>query len=291
MIKINLLPEPDDSETLRRATFAGAGATFVGVIILGILQLFFAKSEIIDNKKKLNQLKTELAQLKEQTQEVQELEKLKDDLEQTAKAILSVKFKQIGPSRFFQDVIQATPERVWLSGAEENEPGVLTVKGFALNDFSLASFLKNLEQFEYIVSTDLKSSTTSYLTKIISYDTEYSAYSFLVSPADKLKETIGVIKEEAKARGIKVYSKPPPQKSQQVINSSGANTADKSDDGSTKRLVGWGRFMKPAEGIYVWNLSEGTEAKQFIINLKYDFLKMNGIAVKNTEDDKAGAPS
>ena len=181
MIKINLLPEPDDSETLRRATFAGAGATFVGVIILGILQLFFAKSEIIDNKKKLNQLKTELAQLKEQTQEVQELEKLKNDLEQTAKAILSVKFKQIGPSRFFQDVIQATPERVWLSGAEENEPGVLTVKGFALNDFSLASFLSCWdisslsEGVRYLVIPN-NSVTSSPISKELPYFLRYESF-------------------------------------------------------------------------------------------------------------------
>lgn len=283
MIKINLLNEPDDSETIKRATYAGAGASFVGIILLGVLQLFFAKSEIVDTKKKLGQLKTELAQLKEQTQEVQELEKLKNELEQTAKAILSVKFKQIGPSRFFQDLIAATPERVWLSGAEENEPGVLTVKGYALNDFSLASFLKNLEQYEYIASSDLKSSLTSYLTKVITYDTEYSAYSFLVAPADKINESVNSIKNEAKARGIKVYAKPPPQESQQVVNGANPNTTQGTANGGSERLVGWGRFMKPAEGIYVWNLSEGTEAKSFIINIKYDFLKMNGLTQKNTE--------
>lgn len=287
MIKINLLPEPDDSYAIRRACFAGGGASAVSILLLVLFQYFLLTSEVGRQKESVSQLKQQLAAVKEKTREVSDLDERKQSLKVMAESIARVKLQQIGPARLLEDLNLAVPERVWLT--ELDEAGSrYTIRGVGLNDFAVAAFESALQKRSYVQSADLKETSTVYLTKIISFNTADSTNTYFVTPANRVQDVGRIIKDEAKLRGLQVFTRPPKSSSQKIVNKPGMSggVADASSDQS-KKLVGWGRFMKVPDGIYYWNLSEGTEAKEFEITLAYDFLGMKpSDIVAPSEGDK-----
>lgn len=270
MIKINLLPEPDDSTAIRRATGAIGGALFVGLILLVGIQYLILSGEISESKREISGLKKDLALIKEKTSEVAELDTRKAELEEIAQSIAKVKLQQIGPVRLFEDLNRALPERAWITSYVEDKEKV-TVRGLALNNFAVSQFQSGLEAYSYLKNIFLRETVVVYLNKIITYNTADSAYSFFIIPADKTKEVDRIVRVEADERGLKVYPKPPPKAIQSETNRIGGSTS-----GGGKRIVGWGRYIQVPEGIYVWELSQGTEARQFTIEFSYDFMKLSG---------------
>lgn len=284
MIKINLLPEPDDSYAIRRACFAGGGATSVAILLLILFQYFLLTSEVGHQKESVSQLQQQLAAVKEKTREVSDLDERKQGLKVMAESIARVKLQQIGPARLLEDLNLAVPERVWLTSLEEGGSRY-TIRGIGLNDFAVAAFESALQKRSYVKSADLKETSTVYLTKIISFNTADSAYTYFVIPATRVQDVGRIIKEEAKLRGLQVFTRPPKSSSQKIVNKPGMSggVVDSTSEKS-KKLVGWGRFMKVPDGIYYWNLSEGTEAKEFEITLAYDFLGMKPSDIINSAD-------
>lgn len=286
MIKINLLPEPDDSYAIRRACLAGGGATTLAILALILFQYLLLTSEVGHQKDSIAQLQKQLAAVKEKTREVSDLDERKQELKEMAESIARVKLQQIGPARLLEDLNAAVPEKVWLTGLEE-AGSKYTIKGIGLNDFAVAAFESSLQKRSYVQSADLKESTTAFLTKIISFNTADSAYTYFVIPANKTQEVGRIIKDEAKLRGLQVYTRPPRSSSQKITNKPGMSggVADASS-AANKKLVGWGRFTKIPDGIYYWNLSEGTEAKEFEIILSYDFLGMKPADIISPSENK-----
>lgn len=270
MIKINLLSEPDDSTAVRRATSAIGGAFFLGVILLLGFQYLILSGQISESKRQITGLKTDLALIKEKTSEVAELDTRKSELEEIAQSIAKVKLQQIGPVRLFEDLNKALPERAWITSYVE-EDGKVTVRGLALNNFAVSQFQSGLEAYSYLKNVALRETVVVYLNKIITYNTADSDYSFYIIPADRVKEVERLVRDEADERGLKIYPRPPPKSIQSETNRSAGPTS-----GGEGRVVGWGRFIQIPEGIYLWELSQGTESRLFTIEFNYDFMKLSG---------------
>jgi type IV pilus assembly protein PilN len=270
MIKINLLQEPDDSTAVRRATSAIGGAFFVGLVLLVCIQYFIYRGQISQSKREISGLKADLAVIKEKTREVAELDSRKVELEDIAQSIAKVKLQQIGPVRLLEDLNYALPERAWITSYVE-EKGRVTLTGLALNNFVVSQFQSGLEAYPYLKDISLRETVEVYLNKVITYNTADSSYSFFIAPVEKVKDVEKVVRAEADERGLKIYPKPPPSSVQSETNrTAGPET------GGDGRVVGWGRFIQVPEGIYFWELSQGTEARRFTIEFSYDFMKLSG---------------
>ncbi|MCB0352082.1 MAG: PilN domain-containing protein [Bdellovibrionales bacterium] len=159
MIKINLLGEEGPRDTSGILWIAG----FVGVLVL-----FFAVSAFlyIDVTSKLSvaqqekeDLERQLAQIQKTTKEVRELEKKQQDLNAKLAVIARLKLSKMGPVRVMDDLNSSIPERSWLTNVRERS-NLMTLEGFALDNQTVATFMRDLEDSDYFSAVELDESKT-----------------------------------------------------------------------------------------------------------------------------------
>ena len=154
MIKINLLGEVktrDHSAVLFLAGWAGA------LVLLAVVMFVVHEStgsQIADLKGETELMETQLKNLKEKTKSVADLEKRKQELDDKLKIIALLKKSKNGPVRVLDDLNLSVPERSWLTGVQESE-NVLRISGFAVDNQTVATFMKDLANSEYFERVDL----------------------------------------------------------------------------------------------------------------------------------------
>jgi type IV pilus assembly protein PilN len=166
MIKINLLPfrAARRKENIRRQISIYALSVVFSLAVMGYFYLDFnrqlaaleadkaeKKSELdsyAEASRKIEELKTKIKQIRSKLEVIRELEKNKS-----------------GPVRLLDEISMAVPrEKLWLSSLEENK-GILTLRGTAMDNDTVALFMTNLERQEHIISVDLKSTRLENLEK------------------------------------------------------------------------------------------------------------------------------
>lgn len=154
MIKINLLGEVKEVDNTIKLQVAG----FAGTLVVLLLAFYFlyssTSSQFEDLTERKAQLNTEINQLKKVTNEVRELEKKRQDLQDKIIVIAKLKKNKLGPVKLLDDLNQALPEKAWLREMRESS-GTLKSTGLALDNQTIATFMKNLEKSEFFLSVDL----------------------------------------------------------------------------------------------------------------------------------------
>ena len=103
-------------------------------------------------------LKKEIEPLNVQLKEVGDLQQKVKALEQKIKVIDDLTKKKVGPVKVLESLSLATPSRLWLTEFKENG-GNLTVSGLAVDNQTVADFLKALSTFAYFNNVDLIETT------------------------------------------------------------------------------------------------------------------------------------
>lgn len=159
MIRINLLPIKElKAEVVRRRelTIGGISLAFTGVLILGVYLYQWRQGSALENE--LDELRTELQVLNVKAKDVAELQKRIKEFEGKNKVIEDINKKKSGPVRVMESLSVATPGALWLTEFKE-AAGNVTMTGVAVDNQTIAAFLKALGSYAYFSNTELVETT------------------------------------------------------------------------------------------------------------------------------------
>jgi type IV pilus assembly protein PilN len=159
MIRINLLPVRQiKAEVGRRQELIIAGGS-LGLIVALLLGLNLYQSYRLSGlEKQLTELRKEIEALNLKAQGVVELGKKVSDLRGKLNVIEELNKKKTGPVRVMESLSSATPSRLWLTQFKETG-GALTIDGLAIDNQTIADFLKSLSGSLYFTGVDLVETT------------------------------------------------------------------------------------------------------------------------------------
>lgn len=154
MIKINLLGDKSGS------SFGGHFQIALFIFSVACLGMGFYtatayisyQSEFVAQQDTL--YRAQLSDLKKITKEVRGLEKKREMLKRKIEIIEALKSRKIGPVHVLDDLNIAVPEKSWLLEVRD-KGGVLRIDGLALDNQTIADFIKRLEKSEYFIRVDL----------------------------------------------------------------------------------------------------------------------------------------
>ena len=159
MIKINLLGDDGGRDS---SAVMWLGGFVLSMVVLGVSFFLLhqgASQNVADATLEVEGLKNQLEQIQRTTKEVRDLEKKRKELHEKLAVIAKLKKSKLGPVRILDDLNTSIPERSWLTGLKESN-GLLRIDGFALDNQTIATFMKDLEKSEYYLSVDLDESKT-----------------------------------------------------------------------------------------------------------------------------------
>ena len=155
MPRINLLPWREAERKQRRQEF-GVGAVaallFAGVIAFAVN---WQMSAAIDNQMERNQyLKGEIANLDKQIAEILDLEQRKQRLSSRIQVIEQLERSRPEIVHVFDQLVRTLPDGVYLTGIKQAERK-LTLRGLAQSSTRVASYMRNLDQSEWLTDPSL----------------------------------------------------------------------------------------------------------------------------------------
>ena len=155
MIRINLLSAREIRAEIGRRQDLTVAAASLGVTLALILIVFlyqFSRSTLLSSR--LSGMRQEIAALENRAKEVTELQKNIGELKQKVKVIDDLSKKKVGPVRVMESLSGATPVRLWLTEFKENA-GNLSLNGMAVDNQTVADFLKALSSTAYFKDVEL----------------------------------------------------------------------------------------------------------------------------------------
>lgn len=159
MIRINLLPvRAIEAEVGRRQELLVSGVClgFATVLILGAYGFQYYRLSKLNRE--FEALKKEVGALDVQAKGVAELEKKIGDLKGKLKVIDDLNQKKVGPVRVLESLSSATPARLWITEFKESG-GKVSLSGIAIDNQTIADFLKGLSKLTYFTDVDLVETT------------------------------------------------------------------------------------------------------------------------------------
>lgn len=155
MIRINLLPVKEiKAEVGRRQDLTAAGVLIGLTLVLALGVFLFQRYRISGLENEIASIKKEIEALNVQVKEVGELEKKVAELQEKYRAIDELRKRKTGPVRVMEGLSAAVPEKLWLTQFRESG-GSLTITGLAVDNQTVADFMKGLSQSPYFRNVDL----------------------------------------------------------------------------------------------------------------------------------------
>jgi type IV pilus assembly protein PilN len=161
MIRINLLPVKEAQRALGRRQQLSVALLSVSVALLVMVVPYVLQGRrMAQLDRDVAQLNAEIERFNAQTREVRELEKKRTELQAKLRVIDELKRKRVGPVRMLEDLSSATPQKLWLvSFSETNNQATIT--GMALDNQTIASFMRALQGSSYFYDVDLVETSQS----------------------------------------------------------------------------------------------------------------------------------
>ena len=155
MIRINLLPIKEAQRALGRRRQMSVGLLCLAVAFLMMVIPFMLQSRSLTRLQgETEQLQAEVAKLEAQAKEVKDLDKKRAELAAKLKIIDDLKRKRVGPVHILEDMSTATPEKLWLVDFND-VGGVATITGMAVDNQTIATFMRQLQMSKYYFDVDL----------------------------------------------------------------------------------------------------------------------------------------
>ncbi len=161
MIRINLLPVKEAQRAIgRRQQLSVAVLGLVLAILAMIVPYLLQGHTLARLDTELEQLRVQVVKLDQQTREVRDLEKKHKELQAKLKVIEDLNQKRVGPVRILQDLSSATPEKLWLLDFTDVNAQA-TITGLALDNQTIATFMRQLQSSKYFFEVDLVETSQS----------------------------------------------------------------------------------------------------------------------------------
>ena len=159
MIRINLLPVKETELAARRSQEIRLVVLVLALLAVGIVaDRVRAGRTMARLDQEAADLEAELVVLRERVAEATRLEQQRKDLDTKLKVIAELSQKRVGPAGVLRDLSRATPDRLWLLDVTESA-GAATVSGKALDNQTIADFLRALANSPYFTGVDLSETT------------------------------------------------------------------------------------------------------------------------------------
>ncbi len=156
MIRINLL---SDREAIRKETTRQLISIYVLVLVLALVISGAVHFTLYQKKKGIEEdiqlTKTRLEELKEKVAEVERYKQFKAELLKKLDVIRSLKKNKILSVQLLDILSQTTPERMWLAKLTKKD-GDLTLEGYAIDNETIAAFMKDLEATDIVSNVELR---------------------------------------------------------------------------------------------------------------------------------------
>jgi type IV pilus assembly protein PilN len=161
MIRINLLPLKDAQRAIdRRQQLSIALLGFALALLVMTIPYMLQGHTLRRLDTDIEQLQDEITKFDAQTAEVRDLEKKRKELEAKLKVIEDLNQKRVGPVRILEDLSGATPEKLWLVDFTDVS-GQATLTGMALDNQTIAVFMRQLQASKYFFEVDLVETSQS----------------------------------------------------------------------------------------------------------------------------------
>jgi type IV pilus assembly protein PilN len=155
MIRINLLSTREIEAEHGRRQDTIVGVLAVGGTVALCLAVFlyqFVRTTML--QRELAGLKAEVASIEGKAKEVIELQRTNAALKEKISVIEDLSKKKVGPVRVMESLSASAPERLWLTEFKEVAGG-LTLTGMAVDNQTIADFLKALQASQYFKDVEL----------------------------------------------------------------------------------------------------------------------------------------
>ena len=155
MIRLNLLPLKETERALGRRQQLSLVALGVAVALLIMIIPFAIQGRRLTSLDgQIAELNKEIQQFNVQVKEVHDIDRLKKEVQTKMRIIEDLNRKRIGPSRVLDDLSLASPDNLWLIDFSETN-GQATVTGMALDNETIARFMRQLQDSPYFHGVDL----------------------------------------------------------------------------------------------------------------------------------------
>ena len=158
MIRINLLPfrAARKKENIRRQLMVYGLSVVLLLSIMGYT-FFYLTSTLNGLKEDEKRIQDELKTYEQTIKRIAELEKKIKEIRAKLEVIQELERNKTGPVHLLDELALAVPkEKLWLSGMKETK-GSLTLTGTAMDNETVALFMTNLENSDYISGVELQS--------------------------------------------------------------------------------------------------------------------------------------
>ena len=161
MIRINLLPVKEAQRAIgRRQQVSIALLGFALALLVMIVPYMLQGRTLKRLDTSVGELRAEIKKFDEQTRETRDLDKKRKELEAKLKVIEDLNQKRVGPVRILDDLSKATPEKLWLVDFTDAN-GLATITGMALDNQTIAVFMRQLQTSKYFFEVDLVETSQS----------------------------------------------------------------------------------------------------------------------------------
>ncbi|HXG50138.1 MAG TPA: PilN domain-containing protein [candidate division Zixibacteria bacterium] len=155
MIRINLLPVREiKAEVTRKRDLAIAGITLgVTALVLAGIYLYQGR-RVATMQGELEALRREIQALNLKVKEVGELQVKIKEFQAKHQVIEDLNRQKVGPVRVMESLSAAVPPTLWLTEFKETG-GKVTINGLAVDNQSVADFMRNLSKLPYFSDVEL----------------------------------------------------------------------------------------------------------------------------------------
>jgi type IV pilus assembly protein PilN len=161
MIRVNLLPIKEAQRALGRRQQVSLALLSISVALLVMVIPYVLQGRrMTELDREITDLHAEIDRYNAQTHEVRDLEKKRSELKAKLKVIEDLKQKRVGPVRMLEDLSTATPQKLWLVSFSETS-GQATITGMALDNQTIAGFMRSLQNSPYFYEVDLVETSQS----------------------------------------------------------------------------------------------------------------------------------
>ena len=194
MIRINLLPfrAARKKENIRRQISVFVLSVVCLALLMGFVFLNLSRT-VAALETDMSSKKKELATYAETTKKIEVLKKKIAEVRAKLNVIKELESKKTGPVLLLDELSMAVPkEKLWLTDLNEKK-GILTLKGTAMDNDTVALFMTNLENATHIVSVDIQTakikSLPKYKLNVVNFVLTFKSYAHKekTKPATKKK--------------------------------------------------------------------------------------------------------
>ena len=193
MIRINLLPfrAARKKENIRRQISIYVLSVVCLALLLGFVFLNLGRT-LAALEADRSSKKKELATYAETTKKIEALKKKIAEVRAKLNVIKELESNKTGPVLLLDELSMAVPkEKLWLTALDEKK-GILTLKGTAMDNDTVALFMTNLETAKHIVSVDLETamlkSLPNFKLNVIDFVLKCKTYAHKEEPKPETKK-------------------------------------------------------------------------------------------------------